>query len=212
MKCVSCGQKKGKRTCPAKNGLICAQCCGEKRVVAIPCPVDCPHLSSGQTYHSIKQYLSLLDHEESPARRRAYIDALTDWGDAVDAIEKTIVAYAADVRALRDSDVKEAVEAVRKTCESEERGFLFEHSSPNPLAQALVRELKTQVEQTLNQEPDAESRPPRNVDLIQCFQLVEAKLAYHQAQGGGRRAFLEFISRSHPEKAARSSRGGLIIP
>lgn len=43
--CVSCGQRKGKRSCPALGGLICPKCCGTKRVVEIHCPPDCRYLS-----------------------------------------------------------------------------------------------------------------------------------------------------------------------
>ncbi len=44
MKCVHCGQRKGKRRCPALGGDICPQCCGEHRLKTIACPPDCVHL------------------------------------------------------------------------------------------------------------------------------------------------------------------------
>src|SRR5882672_2658703 len=42
--CPLCRQRKGKRACPAKGELICAQCCGTKRRVEIDCPDDCTWL------------------------------------------------------------------------------------------------------------------------------------------------------------------------
>ena len=45
-KCKHCGQKKGKRMCPALDGLICAQCCGTHRLQDIQCPPDCTYLQS----------------------------------------------------------------------------------------------------------------------------------------------------------------------
>ncbi len=42
--CTHCGQRKGKRSCPALAGAICSRCCGQHRVVEIACPSDCVHL------------------------------------------------------------------------------------------------------------------------------------------------------------------------
>lgn len=45
-KCKHCGLKKGKRSCPALDDFICAQCCGTHRLQAIQCPADCSYLQS----------------------------------------------------------------------------------------------------------------------------------------------------------------------
>ncbi|HEX8107043.1 MAG TPA: hypothetical protein VF516_04905, partial [Kofleriaceae bacterium] len=42
--CTHCGQRKGKRSCPALAGAICSRCCGQHRLVEIACPTDCVHL------------------------------------------------------------------------------------------------------------------------------------------------------------------------
>ncbi|MBI4819195.1 MAG: hypothetical protein HY791_23185 [Deltaproteobacteria bacterium] len=42
-KCSYCGQRKGKRPCPAL-GRVCSACCGEHRGVAIDCPSECAFL------------------------------------------------------------------------------------------------------------------------------------------------------------------------
>lgn len=212
MKCVVCGQRKGKRNCPAKGGLICAQCCGEKRVIEIACPADCPHLTSGQTYQGIKQYVALLNREENGARRRVLYETLAQWGHLIEEIERAIVAYSADLRALRDNDIRQAAETVRQTYETEERGLIFEHSSSNPLAQSLARELRQRLEELKGEPSAAKGPPPSAGDIIRCLKVVEAKILFHEEEGGGRRDYLAFISRSHPDKAVRSSSGGLIIP
>ena len=40
-KCVHCGQRKGKRRCPAVEGDICTLCCGTVRGQTIECPETC---------------------------------------------------------------------------------------------------------------------------------------------------------------------------
>ena len=49
-KCPYCHQRKGKRACPALNGLICSQCCGSHRLSSIACPDDCVFLDSNLDY------------------------------------------------------------------------------------------------------------------------------------------------------------------
>lgn len=59
-KCISCNRRKGKRNCPALDGLICAECCGTKRLVSINCPNNCVYLKEAQIY-------SIQRVEEKPA-------------------------------------------------------------------------------------------------------------------------------------------------
>jgi len=42
-KCAYCGQRKGKRACPA-IGQVCSQCCGDNRQREIACPPGCGYL------------------------------------------------------------------------------------------------------------------------------------------------------------------------
>lgn len=42
--CLHCGHRKGKRSCPALAGTICATCCGQHRLRDIDCPAGCVHL------------------------------------------------------------------------------------------------------------------------------------------------------------------------
>lgn len=48
--CVYCKKRKGKRNCPALNGVICSQCCGKSRIKFIPCPDSCPFLKGHYQY------------------------------------------------------------------------------------------------------------------------------------------------------------------
>lgn len=54
-KCVYCGERKGKRECPALGGLICSRCCGEHRGVEIKCPPDCRYFKKHEEFQQSKQ-------------------------------------------------------------------------------------------------------------------------------------------------------------
>ena len=211
MRCRVCGQRKGKRECPAKGGLICAQCCGEKRVVGIACPADCQHLKTGQSYHRFKHYIALLESQTSAARRRALYETFTEWGGLIEGVEETIVGFAADLRSLRDRDVLEAVETLRKTMETERKGVIFEHRSANPIVQSLAREIGAHLEEVREKPPEG-LPPPRLEDWIECLKAVEAGLRFYEQSGEGS-GWLRFTAVNHPEAAARrGGGGGLIIP
>src|SRR3989442_12196265 len=65
--CVYCHGRKGKRSCPALNGLICSTCCGENRLTKIACPADWPYLEAGTDYQ--RQRVGELFRQD---RRRGY--------------------------------------------------------------------------------------------------------------------------------------------
>ena len=46
MRCPICQTRPAKRQCPARGDMICAVCCGTKRLVEIRCPSDCGYLAS----------------------------------------------------------------------------------------------------------------------------------------------------------------------
>lgn len=54
-KCVYCGERKGKRECPALGGMICSRCCGEHRAVQISCPPDCRYFRKHEEFQQSKQ-------------------------------------------------------------------------------------------------------------------------------------------------------------
>src|SRR5256886_17375634 len=73
--CVYCHGRKGKRSCPALNGLICSTCCGENRLTKIACPADCPYLEAVTDYQ--RQRAGALFRQD---RRRGYREALEAGG------------------------------------------------------------------------------------------------------------------------------------
>lgn len=62
-KCGKCGQRKGKRPCPALGGTICPACCGTHRVRDIACPPSCRFLADHQPYQDRR----VLERKPAPA-------------------------------------------------------------------------------------------------------------------------------------------------
>ena len=212
MKCILCGKRKGKRFCPAKNTSICAQCCGEKRVIEIHCPSDCVFLSTGHSYQSIKKYTSQLRHEEDPLRRRKLYETGQQFGPLFGELERTIIGYAADLRTLTDQHILEAVSLLKKTYRTEQKGVIYEHDSANPLVQALSRDLRAFLEK-LRTGQESQLPSLKTTDLLDCLEVVEHDIGYHLEGVTERGSYLEFIKKNHPEIASRAaSKGSLIQP
>lgn len=212
MKCILCDQRKGKRFCPAKNTSICAQCCGEKRVIEIDCPSDCAYLHLGQAYQSSKKYSAQLRQEEDPTKRRKLYETNQAFGPVFDKIEQSIINYSASLKTLTDEHILEAVTLLKATYRTEQKGIIYEHASSNPLVQALVRDLKEALE-TMRASREDDLPTLRTTDLLDCLTVVETDISYHLEPSSERLDYLSFIRRNHPETSSRaSSKDTLIQP
>ena len=44
---------RGRRHCPALDGMICSRCCGSERGSELECPAECPHFPFGVAAYSL---------------------------------------------------------------------------------------------------------------------------------------------------------------
>ena len=207
MKCILCNSRKGKRHCPAKGTLICAPCCGRLRVVEIPCPPDCSYLAEGQGRHRAKKYIRQLRREEDPDRSLRLYENLQLYRPLIHQIETEILRYGQGLHSFRDRHVLDAVRLLRKTYRSEVRGVIYEHTSPNPIVSALIRDLQKFME-VLEDEIEFQFRAS---DLVDCLELMEWEIRHHLNQPLDEEPYLTFIRKSHPEIKPPSSDQNLIV-
>ncbi|MCI0585647.1 MAG: hypothetical protein L0323_02260 [Planctomycetes bacterium] len=131
--CRYCHRARGKRTCPALGGLICAACCGEHRRVEIACPQDCPYLG-GERYQAgrrqergvqkgsdyVRARLRLFPDEQTFAFAMEVEERIYRWMRVHEAVDEATVAGALD-----------ALQAALGT-------VVVASVPPHPLARALV--------------------------------------------------------------------------
>ena len=113
-KCVYCGSRKGKRRCPALNGLICSQCCGEHRMVRIPCHSDCIYLESNSDYQEKRA------GERFGQDRREFYKTLFELGGEKAAtlfnlIEVMAFRYFHGRRDAQDAEILAAIQNLRRS-------------------------------------------------------------------------------------------------
>lgn len=106
-KCLSCGQRKGNRFCPALNGTICSLCCGEKRQREISCVEACEYLKKGTDYQlnrEIERKISSDLHSESED-----VFQKNDVTEFVMAIETFFIDQFYRDRGVNDNHIHEAL-------------------------------------------------------------------------------------------------------
>jgi len=101
---------------------------------------------------------------------------------------------------------------VEETYRTEQKGVIYEHSSANPLVQALVRDLRASLEKIRTQ-PDRDFPILKTTNLLDCLEVVEQDIGYHLERASERGSYLGFIKKNHPELSSRAaSKGSLIQP
>ena len=211
--CPLCGSRKGKRACPAKRAAICSVCCGEKRIVEIACPSGCVWLGQGIQNDAKREALDYLQHQD-PRKGARWIRAVERFGLVLETIERAI-AFSV-VRDLRDDELLIALEAARKTFESETKGVVFESLPETPTLQALTRELVASVRslvRILDQERAKlagreESLPSIGPEVLaESFAVMGERCAYHVNRGAESGSLVEHLRRIHPRPGGPEESG-----
>jgi hypothetical protein len=187
--CPLCRQRKGKRACPAKGELICAQCCGAKRRIEIDCPDDCTWLGGHagtwdgretERTRDLRRLAPWLERLSDPQARLFFLSLVG------------LTALRARRRELGDALLLEAVEALRKTVETREKGILYEHPADDLRAQGLVHELSGMFEA---KDEEGARHAPEDADLVAALRALEGALRDVTRESAGPTAFLDTAAR-----------------
>lgn len=197
--------------CPAKRALICAQCCGEKRILEIDCPESCEYLKVGRSHESHTQrtrHLYTGDPVKMEKRRRVF----TQFNDFVAKLEMFFGGERRSSRYLTDADLAAALDLILATLRTEENGILYERVSSDLSVEALRRRLKEFVHRHLNP-PEGGGERMRRSDAIESLEVVRDILASHMEAGPSGLAYVDFLARLMPRtERAPDAGASLIIP
>jgi hypothetical protein len=190
MICPLCRQRRGKRACPAKGEAVCSQCCGTKRRIEIDCPPDCVFLDGA---HAGAWEGRSAARDRDARRVGPFLEGLSEaQGRLVLLSLVGVTAIRARRRELDDRLLLEAVQALRKTAETREKGILYEHPAADARAQGLVHELGEIFEAR-----DAEGRAhaPAEHDLAVALARLERAVEATVREGESAHAFLDTATR-----------------
>lgn len=197
MSCPLCQKRKGKRACPGKGELLCAHCCGSKRLVLVACPPDCAYLTGA--------HASAWEGRETEKRRDSRRLAPYLEGLSAGALRVFVITLAglAVIRRQRpeatDATLLAALAALRKTVETRIRGILYEHPPEDLRAMDLLRELRSLFEP---QDEDGRDISPADEDLLAVLTALESCLEEVRSEGLQPTAFLDIAVRLMGQPAA----------
>ncbi len=190
MSCPLCRQRRGKRACPARGEAICSQCCGTKRRVEIDCPPGCAFLDGA---HAGAWEGRTRDRDRDARRVGPFLEGLSEaQGRLVLLSLVGIAAIRARRREADDRLLLEAVVALRKTVETQEKGILYEHPAADARAQGLVHELAELFEA---RDAQGVSHAPAGSDLSRSLARLEQAIATTVKEGESAHAFLDTATR-----------------
>ena len=190
--CPSCGERKGRRSCPAIGRQICTVCCGTKRQVEIRCPSDCPYLTTAR------------QHPPAVVQRRrerqgrflaTVVDGLTQGQyQLVLLLQIAVAGHAARTApGPRDRDIADAAGALAATYETASKGIIYEHHAAGLPAQRLVADLRVAVEAV-----GREGRVPRDADLAAALRRTERAAREAEREFGGEEAYRDLLADLFP--------------
>ena len=206
--CVYCGQRKGKRPCPALGGAICTICCGEHRVVRVACPPDCSYLGSGSDYQQKR-----LGELFMPLRREFYRELAELGGEKAVAlynlVEVVTFSYFHGRRDGQDAEIVAAIQALRRTLSP-----LHVPAAPMPVfAEHLKREYETFKKQNPQQIADTATAPEVLDRAIRFISRFSGAGFQSQRFLGG---LIGYVRTYHPEIAehlsAQQGSGRIVLP
>jgi len=147
--CPLCGKRSARRSCPALGHLICAVCCGTKRLTEIACPSDCGYLATARSHPPA----AIVRQQQVVAMRVSHF--LRDLNDQQSRLFFTLNSFLAahpgdGLQSLIDDDVEEAMDALAATYETATRGVIYEHRPASRSAERLVRDMKPVMAEARN--------------------------------------------------------------
>jgi hypothetical protein len=170
--------------------MICAHCCGTKRLVEIDCPQSCVYLTGahapaweGRETEKRRDARRVLPHMQELSEPQARLFFLTLLG---------VQAIRARRPDLEDALLEEAVAALRRTVETRTRGVLYEHQAQDARAQGLILELRQIFE---SKDEAGRAVAPEDRDLLAALSAVDGGLRQTLEERESPTAFLDTTAR-----------------
>jgi hypothetical protein len=191
--------------------MICAQCCGEKRILEIDCPETCQYLRIGRSHEASQEGARHLWRAD-PVKQEKYDRVLSELGEVVSRLQFVLAEERWGSRDLTDEDVAQALSLLLETYRTEDKGVLYEHVSNNLKVDLLRRHLRELVESLRNPQEMTEQRLLLR-DAIDALELIHDWVTSHMKDRLASMSFIDFLARNIPRPSQRKDSGSsTIIP
>jgi hypothetical protein len=206
--CPLCSTRLGKRFCPAKDGHICAVCCGTKREIEIDCPSTCGYLKASRSYEAEKP---IVDRELLAKVRKYDGDFLNRFEHVLMLVNGTVIEERLASSWLVDNDVIEVYKALATTMRTLSSGIYYESLPEGSVKLSLYRRLKEVFDELMKPDPAAARPVLKASEAVEILEFVLVAAQMNSSVRPRSRRYLDWIAESfgypQPERSS-----GLIIP
>src|SRR5262249_43832300 len=134
--------RRPKRRCPAVQGEICPQCCGEHREVTLNCPLDCEYLREARKH----EHGAPVNPDEFPNKDIRVTDTFLRENEALlVALGRATLKAGLETPGAADPDVREALAALIRTHRTLQSGLYYETRPENMVAAEIGRRIQEAV-------------------------------------------------------------------
>ena len=210
MVCPICGKRKAKRLCPARAESICAICCGTEREVTIDCPSDCTYLAASREYDASRR---AIDWSQVPFAEVDIPNSFArEHGALLTELDYAISKFASEQRAVVDTDVLAALQALAETYRTLTSGIYYEQAPVSPLPRAIYEALKAAIEEFKKAEAQRAVSTTRDSDIRDALILL-TQLGATRANGRPKgRAYLDLLRAQFPAEEFRKPASNIVLP
>jgi hypothetical protein len=213
MACAICHTRRPRRFCPGVRGDICTICCGTEREVSVDCPLSCEYLREAHKHEKPQP----IDTGALPNRDVMLSEeVLGENEEFLGFLGQALGRAATGNSAVRDADIREALEASVRTHRTLQSGLVYESLPANPLAADLYQALESAIAEFRRQEAERlgvhKTRESTTLGLLVFLQHFE--MSYNNGRPRGR-AFLEALLNFYSAEAETGGGSGtssLILP
>jgi len=201
LSCAICGVRKEKRFCPAVQGRICAQCCGEQREVTLDCPSECPYLQQARQ-HEKPRDLAKLDREAMFPGVEIGEQFLYEQEHLIMGLSFALARSARVNRSLQDRDLIAALSSLSGSYQTLVRsGLIYEQPNTNVAQQAVVADVESMIKEYREAEQKhTGSIRLRDPEVLQALVFL-LRMGLRRTSGRPKsRAFVDFLFAQFPEK------------
>ena len=207
--CKICGERRGRRYCPAVHGAICTICCGQEREVSLSCPLECEYL---QDAHEREKTIEVEDKDLASPDIPVSEEFLATHEELVLFSVYSLLQATLRTNGAVDSDVLNALEALVQTHRTLESGLVYDTISPNPLTASIQRGFSASLSDYQKLRGEREGLPHlQNGEILAALVFLQ-RVGQQNLNGRPRgRMFIDLLRHMTPDMPADERAPSLIL-
>jgi hypothetical protein len=177
--------------------------------VEIDCPFGCVYLQAGREHEKEKKSTS--DHLQLKDSRFSDRDFVESLSPVITMINRTILEVRDDFPEMTDADLREGLESLIKTYETQMKGIYYDFNPPGPISREIFLAVKQLVDTPL-EENEASRRRLKTDVVLDSLKFNSEILEATALPRPKSRAFLDDLQKVFVESPPQKNESRIILP